>query len=80
MLSAGLGNLSTKNRPGDRPSSSKSRHVTRQSPLSDKSQTGKQKSVLRRETGHETGFKAGQGLASATCPVLKTARVPVYSY
>ena len=42
-------------------------------------ETGKQNRVLRRETGHETGFKAGQGLDSASCPVLKTTRVPVYS-
>jgi hypothetical protein len=39
-------------------------------------ETGKQNRVLRRETGHETGFKAGQD--SASCPVLKTTRVSVY--
>jgi hypothetical protein len=47
----------------------KSRQVTRQGLLTDDFKTGKQNRVLKQDTGAETGFHAGQDLASPPCPV-----------
>ena len=41
--------------------------------------TGKQNRAFKRETGPETGFKAGLALLYSSCPVLKPVTGPVPS-
>ena len=66
QLNPGFGNLSKKNRLRDSLFSSKSRQVSRQGFLRGLFKTGKQNIVLKRETGIQTGFQAGQGLPPHT--------------
>ena len=63
----GRGNLSPKNRLGDRFFSSKSGQVTRQCFSIDKDQTGMQNRVSK--MGNRTVLEAGQNLSDRSCPV-----------